>query len=336
MAWTEDCPQPGVYDSKQIGHERYFNLRAVNASLLKAGGLERGNWTPARVKHAMDQEFTPTMAMLTGSAMHACLFEPKVFENDVIELGEVPVPEDRRKKGGRKTLSYGTTASKAAIELAHELHPGKIVVADGVREQCLQMYGVLMENDTIRPMLQQQGKREATMIWRHEATGLMCKAKVDTLIEPIGGTGVQREYKTTASLEDRAWERTFMNFGYWFSSAFYRLGYAAIHGTDSIAPTEYIVQETKAPYLCRVVTVSEQWFELGRIMVEDALRSFAKSFSTGEWPGLPAKPMWMFPPDWFLSKFSDEELGQGGYNTPQPTYDTELPASFDLPTEEKY
>lgn len=113
--------------------------------------------------------------------------------------------------------------------------------------------------------------------------------------------GVVADYKTAADAEPgRFARRTMLDLGYHMQAAHYldmaqRLGLA-----HAGAPFRFLVQEKEPPYLPAVVTVGDDYLQLGRRDMRRAIDLWAECNRTGQWPGYPATIA--EPPKWALDE----------------------------------
>lgn len=300
------APKPGIYPD--VPNPEYHAFNAVNASLLKEAGLERGQESWAKVRTWLDGDFEyPTHALHFGSLYHMRILEPEVYREVGIEVEKVKNPKTNRNN------NISETASEQAWRIADEQNPGKVVVAPGDMDRIEGMTAALKRHPRIAEMLHLPARREVVLIWDDDETGLRCKARIDWAIglDDPGRKGVMVDAKSCQSALPRPFERQFANYGYYLSLGFYAMGWR-VYGMD-VPEIVVIAQEKKAPYDVRIYRVHEQYIELGMVHARHLLNGYANCIARQHrgdpvheaWPGLPESDEWLIAFDWQLQKFPE-------------------------------
>ena len=170
----------------------------------------------------------PTPAMRIGSAFHALILEPDVFENEFIYKPEIL---NARSKEGKEW--------KARQEEA-----GKIVLNEDDKEQLQAMSKALLDCAPAKKFLSAAGKAEQSYFWEDKETGLGCKCRPDYMFDD-GSTIV--DLKTTTDASYRGFLRSISNFRYHVQAGWYMNGLEQATGTR---PERFIfiAVEKTAPY----------------------------------------------------------------------------------------
>ena len=170
----------------------------------------------------------PTPAMRIGSAFHALVLEPDVFENEFIYKPEIL---NARSKDGKEW--------KARQEEA-----GRTVLSEDDKEQLQAMTKSLLACKPAYDLLNADGIAEQSFFWKNEQTGLDCKCRPDYLFED-GSTIVDVKTTTDASL--KGFSRSVCNFRYHVQAGFYLHG---IEQATGVRPDRFIFLaiEKTAPY----------------------------------------------------------------------------------------
>lgn len=241
---------------RDVPAEDYHAIRAVSATLLKRFIRQ----TPAHVKAMLDGKLEgDEVSMLKGTALHAALLEPSVFDRDF-----VVVPDCRR--GTKEWKGYET------------LHAGKTLLKQSDSEDVLGMRAGIWGDELCRRLIEACDERELTVIWTDDATGLQCKARVDLYSTTRSAL---LDVKTTSSID--RFERNAWELGYHIQLAWYSRAMSAFG--EPAKSIGILAVEQGAPYLPQVFEPAEQWFIHGHAAVEHAMPRVAQCMKTGIWPG---------------------------------------------------
>ena len=170
----------------------------------------------------------PTPAMRIGSAFHALILEPDVFEDEFIYKPEIL---NARSKDGREW--------KARQEEA-----GKTVLNEDDKEQLEAMKNALFDCAPAKKLLSAAGKAEQSYFWEDKETGIGCKCRPDYMFDD-GSTIV--DLKTTTDASYRGFLRSISNFRYHVQAGWY------INGLEQATYQRperfiFIAVEKTAPY----------------------------------------------------------------------------------------
>lgn len=169
-------------------------------------------------------------------------------------------------------------------------------------DQVVAMLAALMAHPVAGQLLAVQGSvPEASMFWRDQETGVMCRGRLDELPPPGPGRLILPDYKTAEDLSDDKLQRAIDTYGYHQQSEWYRRGVIEL-GLHDDPGFVFVMQEKSAPYLVRVVEIAGASAKVGRRKNRDALRLYAKCQRDGEWPGYPGGINLMNLSDWALKR----------------------------------
>lgn len=278
-----DMP-PGIYPD--LPFDDYLAIDAVSASAIST----LLNSFPARLLHQKE----PTPAMDDGRIAHALVLEGV----DIEDSGRfVVVPK-----------GFSMTHVKKHEEMIARINAeGLAPISEDRIETIRGMAKVLRTDPQIAGALS-NGQPEVTAVWIEEDFGLTCKARFDWL--PNKGALIP-DYKTCASIDEDALERSALAFGLAHRSAWYAdaARYAAGRGTEE-KPALYlpIFQEKAPPYFAVMRPVNPAHIELARGQIHQALSLYKHCKDSGVWPG-PAHFRPVNLPGWFVRKL-ESELGE--------------------------
>ena len=254
--------KPGLYPG--IRFPDYQDIDAANCSTLKK--LREGR-TPAHARNELLHPKPESDAFRIGHACHAAMLEPDVFEKDYAKAPKI----DRR-----------TIKGKAAAAEWEAKHGDQIALFPDEYDMALAMRDAVRAHPDARGLITRAGQNELTVVWNDEATGLLCKGRIDRLTTLDAWT-VIADLKTAREIGEREWAKAYANFGYHWQAAFY------LDGLNALAPRERrflnIAVEKTPPYCVIVYEPDDSVVEEGRAQYRRALDLYAECQKTGEWPG---------------------------------------------------
>ena len=261
--WLKDSSRVGRYVG--VPEAAYHLHTAMSQSLLK----EFLN-TPANYLQAMLDSQLSTKAQEDGDLYHTWMLSRHIFDQKYVEapfnnFSLKPYKEWKK----QKALEGDTRIHKKSKDL----------------QKMRDMEAVFMQDKDHRlAELIANSDREVTYIYRHAATGIRCKCRID--IEPHSHR-MLLDLKTTCKggAHPVKFRKSIQNFGYHIQGAFYIDAVRSFHGlTEKQLPDSkfwIIAQETKAPYLCNLIPLSENFLIIGRHIYEEGMSKF-KRWQSGE------------------------------------------------------
>ena len=208
----------------QMNNEEYHSSPEISKSDLDAAAKSGVHFLHKKE----GPKSKPTPAMRIGSAFHALILEPDVFENEFIYKPEIL---NARSKDGKEW--------KARQEEA-----GKTVLNEDDKEQLEAMKKALFNCAPAKKLLSAAGKPEQSYFWEDKETGLGCKCRPDYMFDD-GSTIV--DLKTTTDASYRGFLRSISNFRYHVQAGWYMNGLeqATYQRPDRFI---FIAVEKTAPY----------------------------------------------------------------------------------------
>lgn len=203
---------------------------------------------------------TETSAMFMGTAVHARLLEPDLFELDYVVA---PV-------GDRRTKEW----KKFEIENANKkiLTPDQSLIIEGISKS--------VGEHVSGAALLRAGLVEHTMIWQDEETGIWMKIRPDCLCIDFGGMCV--DVKKTVDAEEGAFARACVNYDYDIQAAVYLDGLRSVFKRDF--DFLFLCVEESAPYGCALYGAPTEMIERGQRRYRKALRLLKECRDSGQWP----------------------------------------------------
>lgn len=240
----------------------YEQIDAVNWSSLKymATSARLLQW---RTTHPRPD----SPALRLGRAIHCALLEPERWPSAYVVAPDV----DRRTKIGKADWAAFQEALDPAAELlSADEHALAERCADAIREHP-------------RAVELLTGVRtEETLTWTDDATGLPCKARLDTITPRY-----VLDLKSTRRESIAQIKRDFASFLYHGQLAWYHDGAIASRLIPPDARTPYvIVVQTVEPYDVVPGRIMAEDLERGRALYRSLLDRYAQCKAADWWPGL--------------------------------------------------
>lgn len=263
ITWSEDFDPVSSAPCVVAGmpNEVYHNCPGISKS-----GLDRINKTPAHYKYG---EFEPSKPMEIGTALHAALLEPAVFETQFTMLPDV---KDRRASEYKKAvIAYGK---------------GNVLVG----KECAQVDGMIdAVNSNFRAsrLMDDCQWREVSVFAYDPVTNELCKCRFDALgKDRITNKLFGADLKTTADAGDSgylAFQNTIANRRYHVQDAFYGDVFGWATGIE-ISRFWFIAVESKRPHgvVCRYL--DEESVNAGRDEYRENLDTYAQCAANDYWP----------------------------------------------------
>jgi hypothetical protein len=287
---------PGIYN---ISFDQYQAIDAVSKSGLDALAISPLHyWTfnlnPERIKPK------DTAAKVLGSAIHTSILEPERYEKEYVldpqpedfpgslvlapdykeECAKLGLPVSGTKPELMKRLiEAGVDKSRFWDEAYKELTSGKISLSKS------DWYTVKAISYRVRKhpyagQLLKHGVSEQSIIWIDEETGVLCKGRLDWVVEnqPII---VDLKSTTDASLE--GFQRSISKYRYYVQAAMYLDGVKALGYGDY--DFIFAAWEKKSPFASALYYPSKDMLEVGRIEYKKLLNLYKKCRTLDEWKG---------------------------------------------------
>jgi hypothetical protein len=220
--------------------------------------------SPAHYKYAVEHPKEPTPALTFGIAAHKYILEPDDFWKEYIELPKL----DRRTKAGKESYQKILDSGLAPIS-TEDLN----MIED--------MRSAIEAHPTASKLLL-SGDHEVPIQWTDPDTGEACKCRLDC-ITTYGGQEYIVDYKTTASCEDGAFERSCYKYGYKLQAAMYTEGAF----NSRLVPYRFaFVAQEKTPHdAVRVYFCDDGFLEEGMEIYRELMDIYHRCRVFDEWPG---------------------------------------------------
>lgn len=270
--------EPGLYDLLPADYHADpipgGSLSQSRAKVL----LEEGG--PAKFRHAETVGREPKRTWDFGTVVHAVALG-KGLERVVV-------------------VDAKTWQGKAAQQERDDAYAkGLTPILSGEMRQAEDMAEALTSHTRAMEVL--AGQSEVAAFARHHS-GLWIRGQLDKYA-PGSHIG---DYKTAADASSEGFTRAVWRYRYHMQAAWYRSLVQLL--TGELLPYRLVAQEKTAPYLVSVWEAADDYLELGRADMEDAIAIYRQCSESGEWPGYPNEIQTLSKPDWAYD--DDIEIGE--------------------------
>ena len=238
---------------------------------ISKSGLDVIARSPAHFKYRPKHE--PSRAMVIGSATHAAVLEPTVFNKQYALLKEVT---DRR---------------SAEYKQAVKLHGADNVLICGEIEQIAGMQAALNKNKYAAELLVANGWCEIACFATDPETGVLVKCKFDKLLNNLQSV----DLKTT--LDVREFYKSVANYRYHVQEAFYSDVFEWATG-EQINGFDFLAVEKEMPHASRIFRLDSNAVQYGRKLYREALNTYADCIQQNKWPMPPGDLEYIGLPNW--------------------------------------
>lgn len=212
-----------------------------------------------------------TPAMRLGTAVHAAILEPALFEAQYVRAPDV----DRRTKEGKEAWA---NLPSNAIALRHTEY-----------DTCISMRNAIESTNVARKLLA-DGEPEAS--YYVEMCDLLCKCRPDWVTDKL-----IVDVKTTEDASESGFKRSAMKYGYHRQAAFY-LDVLEAYGEPKDGFV-FMVVEKNPPYATAFYYAADDMIEAGRREYMAALETMKQCFKQDRWPGYPDQIQALTLPEWY-------------------------------------
>lgn len=254
-----------------------------HASSSKLSRIAR---SPAHARY--EKQMVQTTDMRIGSAIHAAVLEPDVFERDYVLLADV---EDRRRSEYKEAAKH---------------HNPEFIILGDEAAHIAGVQATLLADPNIGPLLDASKWREISGFTQCPDTGALCKFRMDSLITELNGEPrlIGIDLKTTVDASPEEFSKTVDKFRYHAQMAFYADQFFWLTGLPLDA-WAYIVVEKKPPYGAKIYTLEDEAIVFGRHLYRRDLATWKRCNETGVWPAYDSKPEVIGLPAWAIKRHRD-------------------------------
>tara|TARA_B100001063_G_scaffold77599_2_gene72055 strand:+ start:116 stop:940 length:825 start_codon:yes stop_codon:yes gene_type:complete len=255
---AKDHPEPqSMPKEKELSNAAYHASPQVSKSHLdEAHKSGRHYWARYLDPDRISPE--PTPAMVLGSAFHAMVLEPDVYEKDFCVAPKI----DKR-----------TTAGKAEWKEWQANAKGKTLLTGESVETLRSMTESVMIHPAARAILNLDGEAEQTFTWTDQQTGMACKCRPDWLVE-----GMVVDLKTTVDASAEGFAKSCSNFRYHVQADWY------LRGVPDATQFVFIAVEKTPPFAVAVYVAAPEMVAAGGRAADQDLARIAEWKREQKWP----------------------------------------------------
>ncbi|MDM3646308.1 PD-(D/E)XK nuclease-like domain-containing protein [Proteus mirabilis] len=232
--------KPGIY--YDISNEDYHKDEAIGSTSVKAISV-----SPANLYF---NPFKGSKSAQIGTAIHAALLEPDVFERDFILRPDIT---DRR--------------TKEYVSLKQIYHSDNIFI-NGEVETITRMVESARMNTDFMDYMATKGNSEVSMFATCPITGLRLKCRFDRLSDSLP---YPLDVKSCADATERGFSQAFGKYRYHIQAAFYLYVLKLTTGIE-LDQFCFFALQNKPPYTNCMYFIGTESLELGYKHMHEALR----------------------------------------------------------------
>jgi hypothetical protein len=270
-----------------------YHVRRIDE--CNTSGMKQMLRSPAHFRHWVDSgDDKDTPAKRFGRVLHTATLEPEKFER---QYAVVPADAPRYPTPAQWGAKKSNPESQAAKDWwtvwnADNAGRERLSLEDYDRANYM---GESARRNLIAAGMLTGGKREVTMRWTDEDTGLECKIRLDLFAEGA----FAMDLKSCENASEEGFARTCINYGYDLQNAHYDAGIRACAEPNGL-PFLFLAIESSAPYVCQPHRLGFAEFNRGTVLRRRAMQRQTECLRTGRWPGYSDKiiettfPTWAF------------------------------------------
>jgi hypothetical protein len=266
--FTPDLIEKGVF-VLDMPNDVYHDYDGISKS-----GLDLVNRSPAHYAYAEPRK--STRAMEIGTAIHAAILEPKLFEREYMLLRDVT---DRR-----------ASEYKQAVKA---LGSGERVLTGSEADRVKGMQASVQSNKQAMHYLDQDGFAELSALVRCPSTGVILRARFDW----ITMDGISIDVKKTQDVRYEAFQKSIANYRYHVQDGFYSYVFELITG-QPLKAFKFLAIEEMAPNSSKLYELDDEAKAIGKRIALEDLDTYASAEISNDWHGvvheeeLISLPMW--------------------------------------------
>jgi len=246
----------GVYD---ISNENYHAASAISRSNLMLMNKSPYHFWYENIS-GLSHKKESTPSMILGSVFHSLLLEPSKFDSEFIVSPKI----DRR-----------TNKGKEEYELFLQNSHGKTLVTQDQYDHAQRMVSHVQSHENAKELIK-DSKREQSIFWTDEETGLQFKSRPDAW-----SSKMIVDVKTCCDSHPRAIASTALKNGYYLQAGM------AYEATKSLGnPIDIFVIlacEKEAPFAPSIFILDEKALNFGIDQFHSLKRKLKECFDSGDW-----------------------------------------------------
>lgn len=232
---------------------------------VSKSALDQMDRSPAHYRAwlgGLQQETTPALAF--GTAAHMALLEPELYSQ---RYAVEPDFGDCRYK-----------QAKADRDAWRAANAGRELLSDADFHRIRKMVAAIHEHPAASRLVA-DGRREVTLRWVDEVSGLRCKSRADIWVP---SKRIAVDMKTTEDASPEAFSRSVTRWRYFVQDALYRMGFAACG--EPITHFAILAVEKEPPYAVAVYTLDEEAVAKGYDAARRDIERIRECIERDHWP----------------------------------------------------
>lgn len=212
-----------------------------------------------------------------GSAVHTLVLEPDKFK----ELFYLFPKCDRRSNKGKEEFAMHTHMSAGKELLNYQQYETAVAMAESLFNRI--------------PWFKEQllgAAIEESFFWQDEETGVQLKSRPDIYTKDF-----YIDLKTTSNIQQDAYTRSVVNYGYHRQAALAREALFKLRGVKYRYFMHVVIEETY-PYLTACYELEDKFLEKGEEEFRRAARIYKTCKERNEWPDYGARVQQIYLPSW--------------------------------------
>lgn len=263
------------YEIKKDSNEEYHSKK----EFISCSGLKQIKKSPL---HFKEEEKKETEAMTFGSAYHAFILEPELFEKEYYIFDDSAICSVLIGEGAK--LPRATKNYKDWYECEMRIAGDKKTIDKYTYEILQAMSNRLMRHKYVKSLLS-HGEAEMSVYCTIE---IMTGQRIKVKIRPDYFKNEKRivtDLKTTAGASINDFPRHAAEFDYHLQAALYSDIMNAIEGKEMGWDFFFVAQEKTKPFAFNIFESSPQFLAQGRYEYEQLLMLYAWCLENDKWPG---------------------------------------------------
>lgn len=254
-------------------NEDYHNYEGISKS-----GLDQVDISPAH--YACAAPFKSTRAMEIGTAIHAAVLEPAMFDREYLILKHVT----------KRTQSEYKEAVKAK-------GTSELVLTGPESDNVAGMRLSVESLEEWNSVYVMNHYTELSAFVRCPITGVMLRARYDFITH----TGIVVDLKKTQDARYEAFQKSVANYRYHVQDAFYSYVYELITG-HPLQSFWFLAIEENAPNTSKRYKLDDEARAIGKRQFMANLESYAEADKTGNWASYDTSDELMSLPAWAIDE----------------------------------
>ena len=260
--------------------EDYFRIEAESAT-----GLKNLLISPYCYQYRKEHDRPDKRELRIGRATHTAVLEPAKFS-----AGYVVYPGKVR--NGKEW---------DAFKLEHESR-GLTILSRTEYDNALTIAAAVRANARAAELLDEDGRAEVSVVWKHERTGLTLKSRPDWLCSALV------DLKTGREVDSHMFTNASARLKYHVQLAMYQAALLTLGMPPR--PAKIIAAQNHEPYDVAVYRFTDRALLEGERLYETALDKLARCRDEGRWPGVDAgEELELDLPGWAVA-VEDEDDGE--------------------------